>query len=197
MIYLKKATLKDRKKAYEWLYYSDYASSLVEITGSSDVPSFEEFCEDYENYFFCNSSPEKGRAYLIILKNGSLSNGSLSNGSKKNESYEEIGFISYTAFHLLGGIAELDIWLKSLKFMGKGYGTSALKILSEKLFENGFQTVIIRPSVKNTRAIRSYGKAGFEKADLVPEKFYRDEYIHKYASGDFGLGGDVFMVKKN
>jgi RimJ/RimL family protein N-acetyltransferase len=182
MIYLKGSRLEDRKKAFEWLYYSDFSSFLNELTDITPetIPTFSEFEEDYENFFFNDSNPEKGRAYLIILK--------------ENDVEEEIGFISYTAFGLVEGIAELDIWLKSLDYTGKGYGTSALNILSQKLLENGFHTLIIRPCAKNTRAVKSYKKIGFKESIFEPEKYYMTEHIEEYAPGDCKDRDDVFMV---
>jgi len=145
-----------------------------------NIPSFQKFKEDYENFFFDNSSPEKGQGYLIILKEGE----------------QEIGFISYTAFGLVKGTAELDIMLKSLDYTGKGYGTSALISLNKKLLNKVFHTLIIRPCTKNIRVINSYRKAGFVESIFKPEKYYKKEYIDKYASGDCKNGEDVFMVLK-
>lgn len=183
MIYLKEAGLQDRKKIYTWLYFSDFSPFLNELQGYAhdSIPSFQEFKEDYEDFFFDNSSPEKGRGYLIILK---------------EDEEQEIGFISYTSFHLMEGIAEIDIWLKSLDYTGKGYGTSALKILTYKLLSERFHTLIIRPCVKNIRAITSYKKAGFVESVFEPEKYYNKEYIDAYAPGDCKDGEDVFMVLK-
>jgi RimJ/RimL family protein N-acetyltransferase len=182
MIYLKEAVLQNRKKIYDWLYFSDFSSFLNELQSSSQIPSPPEFKEDYEDFFFESSNPEKGQGYIIIIN---------------EDEEEEIGFISYTSFHLMNGIAELDIWLKSLNYTGKGYGTSALKNLSEKLFNEGFHTLIIRPCAKNIRAVNSYKKAGFVESVFEPEKYYKKEYIDKYAPGDCKDGEDIFMVLKN
>ncbi len=184
MIYLKEAGLEDRKKAYEWLHLSDFSPFLNELLGYSPetIPTFQEFKDDYEDFFFNDSSPEKGRAYMIMLK--------------ENDEEDEIGFISYTGFGLVEGTAELDIWLKSLNYTGKGYGTSALKILCSKLLKNGFHTLIIRPCAKNIRAIKSYKKIGFVESVFKPEKYYKKEYIDIYAPGDCKNGEDVFMMLK-
>ncbi len=163
-----------------------FSPFLNELTGYSPdtIPAFQEFKDDYEDFFFNDSSPEKGRAYIIILK--------------ENDEEKEIGFISYTGFGLMEGVAELDIWLKSLDYTGKGYGTSALKILSSELLKKIFDTLIIRPCAKNIRAIKSYKKIGFVESVFEPEKYYRQEHIEEYAPGDCKDGKDVFMVlKKN
>lgn len=185
MIYLKEAGLQDREKIYKWLYFSDFSPFLNELQGYSNdnIPSFREFKKDYEDFFFDNSSPEKGRGYLIILK--------------ENDKEDEIGFISYTAFGLVEGTAEMDIWLKSIDYTGKGNGTSALNILSDGLLDKGFHTLIIRPCAKNIRAILSYKKVGFVESDFEPEKYYKKDYIDEYAPEDCKDGEDVFMVLKN
>lgn len=185
MIYLKEASLEDREKVYEWLYFSDFSPFLNELQGysSGNIPPFSEFEKDYEDFFFNDLNPGKGRAYLII---------------QKDDHEEEIGFISYTALGLVENTAELDIWLKSLDYTGKGYGTSALKILSQKLLKNGFETLIIRPCAKNIRAVKSYKKIGFQESVFEPEKYYMKEYIEEYAPGDCKDGNDVFLVlRKN
>lgn len=183
MIYLKGTILEDRKKAYEWLHHSDFSPFLNELLGYSPetLPTFQEFKEDYEDFFFSDLSPEKGRAYIIILKD--------------NDEEKEVGFISYTGFGLIEGTAELDIWLKSLDYTGKGYGTSALKSLCSKLMKNGFHTLIIRPCIKNIRAINSYKKVGFVESIFEPEKYYKKEFISEYAQGDC-KDGDKFMILK-
>lgn len=182
MIYLKKAELENRKTAYEWLYFSDFSPFLNELQGYSpqNIPTLLEFEADYEDFFFNDSNPEKGRAYLIMLK--------------ENDNEEEIGFLSYTALGLVKNTGELDIWLKSLDYAGKGYGTSALKILSDVLLEKGFHTLIIRPCAKNIRAVASYKKIGFVESIFNPENYYKKEYVEEYAPGDCKDGDDVFLV---
>jgi RimJ/RimL family protein N-acetyltransferase len=182
MIILTKAPLEKRKKIYKWLYFSDFSAFLNELQGFSNesIPSYLEFKKDYGNFFFGDSEPLNGRGYMIIQKNQGLE--------------EEIGFISYTAFHLNTGMVEIYIWLKSLKYAGKGHGTSAINILSDILFSAGFNTLVMRPSKKNIRAIVSYKKAGFVEEKLDPPRYYKKEFIDKYSEGDYGLGQDLFMV---
>lgn len=181
MIYLTEAKLNDREKAYKWLYHSDFSPALNEMQGypPENPPELAEFEKDYEDFYFEDSGLEKGQLYTVMLK-----------GNDK-----EIGFISYTSYHLKKGIAEVDIWLKSLKYTGKGCGTAAVKLLSDNLFNKGIHTIIIRPCLKNARAINSYKKAGFQKESFIPENFYKKEY-EKFIEGDCGPGGDLFLVKR-
>jgi RimJ/RimL family protein N-acetyltransferase len=180
MIYLKKAQLDDRKKAYNWLYHSDFSpflNSLLKET-SKDIPTLEDFQEDYEEFYFDNST-QNGRAYLIILENKDLT--------------LEIGFISCTSIHLKKDIAELDIWLKSSEYTGKGFGTKAVRILSQKLQDKNFNILFMRPCRKNIRAISSYKKAGYKKTTFKPE-YFKKEYLNELGPGDCIDDDDVFMV---
>jgi RimJ/RimL family protein N-acetyltransferase len=177
-------TIEDRRSAYDWLYRSDYSNlkdSPTDPPGSSP-PSYEEFMDDYSDLFFNGSSPDIGRCYLIELKGTG----------------ESIGMISYTSFHLNPEISELDIWLKSGSYLGHGLGTQALQLLCSKLFEElGYHTLVIRPYKKNIRAVKSYMKAGFNKVELDPPQYYKQEFIPSLSDGDHGKGEDVFMVRRN
>ncbi|BDZ69875.1 GNAT family N-acetyltransferase [Methanobacterium petrolearium] len=182
MIRLRKATIGDRKKAYYWLYYSDFSMFLNKLEGLTEetIPSYEEFKADYQDYYFIGSQPEKGRCYIIV--------------STKNGKKEDIGIISYTSFHLFEKITEFDIWLKNLACTGHGHGTQAILKLVRIVKDLGYANIIIRPSKYNKMAIKSYKKAGFIEKELKPGEYYRAEYIDKFSEGEYGPGGDVFMV---
>jgi len=182
MIELRKATIKDRRKAYQWLYFSDFSGFLNQLQGytSDNLPSYGEFQSDYEDYFFTGSQEEKGRCYIIV--------------SRKNGKTEDMGIISYTSFHLLDKITEFDIWLKGSSYTGQGYGTQAILQLASTIKDMGYDKVIMRPSKHNKMAIKSYKKAGFVIEGLEPSIYYLPEYVNEFAEGDYGLGGDVFMV---
>ena len=110
---------------------------------------------------------------------------------------EPIGFISYCSFHLKPHKSELDIWMNSEANCGKGFGSDAIVALGAYLNENlGIDELIMRPSVKNTRAVKAYMKAEFEKSDKTPGDYLLPEYIPLYGGGDYGEGGDVLLRKK-
>lgn len=178
IISIREATLYDYHDVYEWLYFSDFSDLLNRVQGITHdlIPTFEEFKNEYYPYFFDGSAKEKGQSFMIML----------------NE--KTVGHISYTSFHALEGIAEFDIWLKGLKYAGKGIGTKAIKILAAKMFEKGYNTIIIRPSKENIRAIKAYKKAGFKVSEFIHEAYYKPEFIELYGDGDCGEGNDVFLV---
>lgn len=183
MIELREATIGDRKKTYKWLYYSDFSDYLNELGGitKETIPSYEYYKkEEYMDFYFDGSQPEKGRAYIIVCRT--------------NGKIEDIGIISYTSFHLLDKITEFDIWLKGLNYTGHGYGTEALLRLAGIVRDSGYDKVIIRPSKHNKRAINAYQKAGFVEENFEPENYIKTEYIPKFSDGDYGPDGDVFLV---
>lgn len=175
------ATLEDRYNVYVWCFRSETTRSH---SGPPDypenpIPTYEKFCEDYyEEYFFTGTRPEDGRGFLIV------------------NAGEAVGFISYSSFHLKSSISELDIWMSSEANCGKGYGTDAVRTLGDYLNrEMHIRALIMGPSRRNTRAIRSYEKAGFTKSDRAMRTFLLEEYMSLYGDGDYGTEGTAVMVK--
>ena len=176
------ATLDDKKNIYDWCFHSETTKSH---SGPPDYPenpisTWEDFFDEgYVDYFFTGTEPKNGRGF-IILHDG-----------------EPIGFISYCSFHLKPHKSELDIWMNSEAHCGKGFGPDAIISLGAYLTENSdIDELIMRPSKRNTRAIRAYMKAGFEKSDKSPKDYLLDEYIPLYGVGDYGEGGDVLLCKR-
>ena len=176
------ATLDDRQKAYEWCFHSETTKSH---SGPPDYPenpilTYAEFCDKgYEDYYFTGEKLESGRGFFIVAEG------------------EPIGFISYSCFHLKPGIAELDNWIKSEKDCGKGFGSDAIITLGNHLHETlGIHTLIMGPSVKNTRAIRAYEKAGLIKTNQRMCDFLLPEYLSTYGNGDYGVEQTAVCVKR-
>jgi RimJ/RimL family protein N-acetyltransferase len=175
------ATLDDKQIVYEWCFHSETTKSHSGLPDypENPVPSYDEFYESYRDYYFTGSNPNGGRQFFIVY-----------NG-------EPIGCISYSAYHLKPGIAELDNWISSEANCGKGFGTDAIITLSNYLHKTlGFHTMIMGPSVRNQRAIRAYEKAGLVKTDRPMSEFLLDEYIPLYGDGDYGKDGTVVCVKR-
>lgn len=106
---------------------------------------------------------------------------------------QEVGCLRYSHFYLQGRSAKLDIWLPQEARCGKGIGTEARKLAVRHLYEtSGVKRFVIRPSLQNTRAVRSYEKAGFRHADDIERalrEYLADEYYPLYAGGDYGAAG--------
>ena len=179
------ATLGDRRKVYEWCFQSETTRSHAGPPDYPDIaiPTYEEFCASdrsgYEEYYFTGARPDDGRGFLIV------------------DEEEPVGFVSYCAFHLKPGIAELDIWIKSEANCGKGFGVDALVSLGNYLnAAMGVHELIIAPSLKNARAVRAYEKAGFKKTGKPMSEFLTDEYVPLYGGGDYGPDETVILVKR-
>ncbi|MCL2706679.1 MAG: GNAT family N-acetyltransferase [Dehalococcoidia bacterium] len=177
-------TPRDKQNIYNWCFHSETTKSHSGLPDYPEAPiaSPEEFFAKkggYEDYYFTGERPQDGRGYLIT------------NGG------EPVGFVSYASFHLNQGVAELDIWMNSEANCGKGFGTDALVALSEYLRQTlGKHTLIMRPSTKNERAVRSYNKAGFTVSDEPIAAFMQPEYLPLFGNGDYGPGGDALLVMK-
>ena len=176
------ATLDDKQRIYEWCFHSETTKfhSGAPYYPEHPISTWGEFFDEgYADYFFTGSQPANGRGFLISL------------------SGDSIGFISYCAFHLKPQTAELDIWMNSEANCGKGFGVDAIISLCKYLNKNmNVFELIMRPSVKNVRAIKAYQKAGFEMTNKSPGDYLLDEYMPIYGAGDYGEGGDLLLVKQ-
>jgi len=173
------ATLDQRRAAYDWCFHSDTSKHHSGEHLGNPIPTFEEFCEDYEDYYFTGSQPASGRGYIITCDG------------------LQIGFINYACFHLRTGMAELDIWLNAEEHLGKGYGVDAINALCGHLHtELGITTFILRPSGRNPAALKGYAKAGFEVTDVEPSHYLLDDFIEIYGDGDYGADDTVTMMRR-
>jgi len=181
IIQLVPATLDDRQRVYDWCFHGETTKSHSGPPDYPDVPipTFEAFYESYADYFFTGSEPAMGRGFLIMHEK------------------MPVGFISYCSFHLKQSKTELDIWLNAEAHCGKGFGTDAIVSFAEELGRTlGIREFIMRPSIKNTRAVASYKKAGFSESDMQPEDYLLSEYVPLYGDGDYGAGNTALLVKR-
>ena len=69
-IVLRPATETDRRSVYEWLACSDITASMIGPPHYLDhpVPTWEEFCADYDAHYFNDSALSRGRCFIIMLE---------------------------------------------------------------------------------------------------------------------------------
>lgn len=163
LVTLRPATMQDRRPIFDWLTNSDLTSSMMgpPIYADGKIPSWEEFKEDYKEYFFDSTQPQLGRCFIIEV-----------NG-------EPVGQINHDRIYPEDKSTELDIWVKSSMYTGKGYGSDALQTLCAFL-NVGYSCnkFVIAPSKRNTRAIKAYKKAGFvESAEPIRSPDYFDTVV--------------------
>jgi RimJ/RimL family protein N-acetyltransferase len=180
IIQLAPATLDDRRDVYDWCFHCETSKSHsgADFPGII-IPSYEEFCDDYVDYFFTGTELHNGRGFIIVYNN------------------ENAGFISYCSYHLKPHISELDIWLNNEKHCGKGFGTDSIITLGDYINQTlGIHKLIMAPAKKNTRAIAAYKKAGFEESNEPMTAYLLDEYIPIYGGGDYGEAHTAVLVKR-
>lgn len=182
VISLKPAEKEHKDMVYTWTCKSDITCYLF---GNQEIPTKEEFFEDYVDCYFNGSDPFVGRGFLIMV-------------------YEKpIGFISYSSSHLKSNKAELDLWMNSEKDCGKGYGPDAIKTLCYYLKNTlNINQFIILPSIQNARAIKAYEKAGFQKVEMdrkieVCKNFLTKEEFEEYDDdSDYKNSQNVLLTMK-
>jgi RimJ/RimL family protein N-acetyltransferase len=102
-----------------------------------------------------------------------------------------VGIVGYDLLEKKKDRVVLDIWMRSEKYCGHGYGSDALNILSRYIHEYfGITNFWISPSARNKRAVAAYRKAGFEYNKILNKNEQEIE---------FGLSeydDNVLMIKK-
>lgn len=147
---LRPASPEDEQAILDWLLRSDITPTILgpPLYPERPVPPPEEPGLGYEPHYLDGSAPELGRCFLILVGG------------------EPVGQVSHNDIHERDGRkrVELDIWLRSEAFCGKGYGTDALDALCRHLHETfGVEVIMVQPSSRNPRAIRAYENAGFTR----------------------------------
>jgi RimJ/RimL family protein N-acetyltransferase len=176
---LRPATIADRREIYEWAAHSDLTAFMMGPPDYPDapVPSWEEFCGDYDDSYFSGDWPasaNEGRSFLIEIDGTRVGHISCS-PIETPSSASSLGQVRATHSRV-----ELDIWLASSRFAGHGYGTAAIGLLVGHLIDRlGIGEFILRPSKRNPRAISAYCKAGFRELQLPAA-----ERLKRFGPGD-------------
>ena len=142
---LRPAALADRRDIYRWLAQSDATAEMMGPPRFADhpVPSYEEFCADYDDSAYLPSGPF--RLYVMEINGQAI--GAISSFTRE-------------------WVSEIDLWIGGRAHWGKGYGSTAIEMLASGLFASGeAETLLIRPSARNARAVAAYRKAGFVPYD--------------------------------
>ena len=147
-ISLRPLTERDRETFYRWATRSDGTEFWYGEKTGEEIPSRETFFQDWKDYYFDGTRPLKGRSFAILL----------------NDSGREIGQINYQQDEEdREGLAyDLDIIIASRTDHNKGYGSQAIKLLTDHLASRhgiGYFTMYTLPG--NHKAQGSFRKAGF------------------------------------
>lgn len=140
-----------------------------------EVDDFDKIIKWHKNqvltYLVGNRLPKnKKECYERYIKN-SLLNYILAIEDKKGNF---IGEIEINHIQWKEKIAELFMYIGEENLWGKGYGSEALSVFIDYIFNTkGFKTIYLRVYEKNIRAIRCYEKCGFKKKGIL--KFGNNE----------------------
>jgi diamine N-acetyltransferase len=155
-VVLRPATFEDEPQILEWLLRSDVTPSLLgpPLFPERPVPSPDDSSQRLDPHYLDGTSPELGRCYLILVND------------------QPVGKVTYNDIVERDGRkqVELDIWMRSEAFCGKGYGKEALQAICCYLHKTfGVEDFMVQPSARNPRAIRAYEKVGFKTLGLSIE----------------------------
>lgn len=147
---IRRATLQDRPRAYEWLVQSDLTPQLFgQLFPERELPTPAQFASRYVNSFFDGTRPYSGRMFVITVGG------------------DEVGCVAHGPIDLLKDVVELDIWLAGSQHTGRGIASQALAVLTEWLQASyGVNRFLARPSRRNVRALRALRRAGFRETDV-------------------------------
>lgn len=130
--------------------------------GKDKTPvTLRELKKDWKSCYFTNKHPEKGRCFLIQVKN------------------KPIGMIAYNKINKTTKSAEIDILIGDKNYWNKGYGTKAIKLFIPFVFKKlKLHRVWICSKADNPRAIKTYLKAGFKKEGVLRDgDFYEGKFV--------------------
>jgi RimJ/RimL family protein N-acetyltransferase len=165
----------DRKKIFEWLTRSDLTPSIMgpPVFKDHPIPSWEEFCKEYPPSFFNPSGDGHGRNFIIVARG------------------KQVGTIGYDLLDRKKDRVVLDIWMRTEKYCGHGYGSDALQTLTAYINKTyGITSFIISPSGRNKRAIAAYTKAGFKYLKTMD----RAEQKKEFGSSEYD--DNIIMIRK-
>lgn len=141
---LRPMLLTERRKFFRWAVNSDATSWWYGDLYGDQVPGYEAFRVDWSDDYFDVTKPEAGQCFMITADG------------------KEIGQINYNPISKADRSTDMDILIASKEYYGKGIGSAAISLLSDWILSE-MQVSRIRIEVvrQNTRAFRSYEKAGF------------------------------------
>jgi diamine N-acetyltransferase len=175
-VVLRPANAEDEPQILEWLLRSDITASIMgpPLFPERPVPEPDDPSQRLDPHYLDGTAPELGRCFLIFVDG------------------EPVGQVTYNDIMERDGRkrVELDIWLRSEAFCGKGYGTDALNALCRHLHERfAVEEFMVQPSARNQRAIQAYEKIGFQRLDLS-----HDAATRLWGPNDYC--DSIYMVRK-
>jgi diamine N-acetyltransferase len=153
---LRPATTEDEPQILGWLLRSDITPAILgpPLFPERPVQRLDDPSQKLDPHYLDGTALELGRCFLILVDG------------------KPVGQVTYNDIVARDGRrqVELDIWMRSEAFCGKGYGTDALEALCGYLHNTfSVEEFMVQPSARNPRAIRAYEKIGFQRLKLPIE----------------------------
>ena len=153
-VYISPMNSEDAELYTKWLNNAKITQYLSIHNGLVCIPGEREYIEN-----FC-----KQEFHMCIVK---------------LENDELIGNIALENIDYKNGSAELGIFIGEENNLGKGYGTEAIKLLTNYGFkELRLHSIYLRVYDLNERAQKAYAKCGFVECGRLHEALYRDGKYH-------------------
>lgn len=145
----------DKSKFYQWATNSEATPFWYRSPYGDEIPSREEFFDDYDDHYFNQIRPYKKGEFAIVLVPEDRETGVI------NYQVEWVDSLKYY---------DMDILIASNQDKSKGNGFAAisysLNMLSKECLAENF---VIRAHTENIRAQKAHAKAGF-----LMNKKYKD-----------------------
>jgi len=146
--------LEERDEFYK-LATESYGSQFWYDRKEKAERTKEDFFRDWHEGYFDSSRPFDGQCFWIVVNR------------------RKIGQVNYNKIDKWNKNVEVDIIIGTKEYLGKGYGSDALKTLIKYLFKNfDLNKIWIGARANNPRAIKAYEKAGFKKEAVLRETDY-------------------------
>jgi RimJ/RimL family protein N-acetyltransferase len=171
---LRRATLDDAQRAYEWLALSDLSAGQFgpPVFPDRTLPHPAWFAQAFPAMLFDGALPFFGRAYVICT------------GER------DIGFLCHGPLDLSRDITEVQMWMAERAVTGQGFGTEALRLACRWIQSYaGINRVLVRPSRREVRALRAARRAGFRAIDGDGETLREQLGV-----APAGISDSVFMI---
>ena len=136
--------IKERFRFFKWATNSEATPYWYGQRTGDEVPSYIVFKLEWPDHYFTGEKPKKGQCFAI------------------EESGKTIGQVNYNEIDPKSKSTNLDILIPEVKFQNRGFGTDAVRILTQYLFEElDVNKCWAEVNIQNQRAIRTLKKAGF------------------------------------
>ena len=171
-VYLSPMNVEDSETYAKWLNNPEISKYLSIHSSLVSIYSERDYIEEFSKQEF----------YMCIVK-------------KENDKL--IGNIALEHIDYKNGSAELGIFIGEESNLGRGYGSEAIKLLTNYGFkELRLHTIYLRVLDNNPRAVKSYQKCGFKECGRRHESAYRDgKYIDTIYMELINKGHDKVMKK--